>query len=148
MQPKITPSQQFDSKSNSDACIVTLASALTIPLVFLFLILLHFLSLYDKLALLQHNMSFTLHFTCLCGCVCVCAFQSTHPLGPGLCPCVKRQSLLGGFCCEENRRCNMNWMRHCDNRKTFPEGKLGSNDACLKFVADACVIVYVFLSAI
>lgn len=49
----------------------------------------------------------------------VCESQFTHPLGPGLCPCVKRQSLLGGFCCEDNRRCNMNAMFHCFNSETF-----------------------------
>lgn len=37
--------------------------------------------------------------------VCVCMF--THPLGPGRCPCVKRQSLLGGFCYKEKVKYNM-----------------------------------------
>lgn len=32
--------------------------------------------------------------------VCVCV---THPLGPGLWFWVKRQSALGGFCCNETK---------------------------------------------
>lgn len=48
-----------------------------------------------------------------------CVTLLTHPLGPGLCPCVKRQSLLGGFCCEENRRCSMKYMFHRKNSKKF-----------------------------
>lgn len=69
----------------------------------------------------------------------VCDSQFTHPLGPGLCPCVKRQSLLGGFCCEDNRRCNMNAMFHCFNSETFLRCIFRFKRFC--FVTDTSVCV-------
>lgn len=51
-------------------------------------------------------------------CVCVCLF--THPLGPGLCPCVKRQSLLGGFCCKN--KTDSAWILCSDGTTTCSRG--------------------------
>lgn len=79
-------------------------------------------------------------------CVCVRESSFTHPLGPGLCPCVKRQSLLGGFCCEDNVGCNINGMFHCGNRESFLRRDFGLNRCC--FVADTSVCGSVYLSVI
>lgn len=103
-----------------------------------FLILHHSLCLYDKLALCSTTTCFW-HYRAFYRYVCVyvCVRQFTHPLGPGLCPCVKRQSLFGGFCCEENRRCNMKCMFHCNRSDTFLRCTLRFIRWC--FVADTSV---------
>lgn len=104
-------------------------TALTIPLLH------HSLCLCDKLALCTTTCPW--HYWAFYQRVCVHASQFTHPLGPGLCPWVKRQSLLGGFCCEENRRCNMNCMFHCKNNKPFLSCNLWFKRC--SFVAYTCV---------
>lgn len=149
MQLCVTSSLRCKSKSDSGGCIVTpvflqpvLMVTASPPSFFFILILYHSLCLANMLAL--HNMS-CLH--CWANvCVCVCESSFTHPLGPGLCPCVKRQSLLGGFCCEDNVGCNINGMFHCGNRESFLRRNFRLNRCC--FVADTSVCGSVYLSVI